>query len=65
MWKVSGIPSGDSALEQAGFEPVWGFSCQVVVSGLWPVFCSEQESRFSFRRLRSGTPMNKALQREA
>jgi hypothetical protein len=44
----------DSPLEGGGFEPVWGFSCQVVVSGLWPVFCSEQESRFSSRRLRSG-----------
>jgi len=24
----------DSPLEEAGFEPVWGFSCQVVVLGL-------------------------------
>ena len=44
----------DSPLERAGFELVWGSSCQVVVSGLWPVFCSEQESRSSSRRLRSG-----------
>jgi len=44
----------DSPLEGDGFEPVWGSSCQVVVSGLWPVFCSEQESRSSSRRLRSG-----------
>jgi len=43
-----------SPLEGSGFEPVWGSSCQVVVSGLWPVFCSEQESRSSSRRLRSG-----------
>src|SRR5262245_37588264 len=38
-----------SPLEGEGFEPVWGFSCQVVV------FCSEQESRSSSRRLRSGS----------
>jgi hypothetical protein len=46
--------SHDSPLEGNGFELVWGFCCQVVVSGLWPVFCSEQESRSSSRRLRSG-----------
>ena len=28
----------DSPLEGDGFEPVWGFCCQVVVSGLWLVF---------------------------
>src|SRR4029077_1254748 len=31
----------DWLLEGAGFEPVWGFSCQVVVSGLLPVLCWE------------------------
>src|SRR5438874_463468 len=31
----------DSPVEQAGFEPVWGFSCQVVVLVLLPVLCSE------------------------
>ena len=31
----------DSLLERDGFEPVWGFSCQVVVSGFLPVLCSE------------------------
>src|SRR6267378_7793475 len=36
----------DSPLEQAGFELVWGFSCQVVVLGLWPVLCSELEGPF-------------------
>ena len=35
----------DSPLEGAGFEPVWGFSCQAVVLGLLPVLCSERESR--------------------
>jgi hypothetical protein len=44
----------DSLLEEAGFEPVWGFSCQVVVFGFLPVLCSELESRSSSRRLRSG-----------
>ena len=41
----------DSLLEGVGFEPVWGFSCQVVVFGLLPVLCSERESRSSSRRL--------------
>ena len=45
----------DSPLEEAGFEPVWGFSCQVVVFGFLPVLCSERESRSSSRRLRSGS----------
>ena|SRR5438105_5120318 len=45
----------DSLLEGVGFEPVWGFSCQVVVFGFLPVFCSERESRSSSRRLRSGS----------
>src|SRR6516162_6952288 len=44
----------DSALERMGFEPVWGFSCQVVF-GLLAVLCSERESRSSSRRLRSGS----------
>src|SRR5215470_10555314 len=44
----------DSALEESGFELVWGFSCQVVFLGL-PVLCSERESRSSSRRLRSGS----------
>ena len=38
----------DSPLEGAGFELVWGFSCQVVVFGFLPVLCSELESRSSF-----------------
>jgi hypothetical protein len=38
----------------ARFEPVWGFSCQVVVFGFLPVLCSERESRSSSRRLGSG-----------
>src|SRR4029077_10130936 len=41
--------------EGGGFEPVWGFSCQVVIFGLLAVLCSERESRFSSRRLRSGS----------
>jgi hypothetical protein len=41
--------------EQAGFELVWGFSCQVVVFGLLPVLCSEREGGSSSRRLRSGS----------
>ena len=45
----------DSPLEGQGFEPVWGFSCQVVVFGFLPVLCSELESRSSSRRLRSGS----------
>src|SRR5215467_9893294 len=45
----------DSPLEVTGFEPVWGFSCQVVVFGLLAVLCSERESRSSSRRLRSGS----------
>jgi hypothetical protein len=28
----------DSALERAGFEPVWGFSCQVVFLVCWRFF---------------------------
>ena len=36
----------DSAQEGDGFELVWGFSCQVVVLGLWPVLCSELEGPF-------------------
>jgi NAD dependent epimerase/dehydratase family len=47
--------AADSPLEGSGFELVWGFSCQVVVSGFWPVLCSERESRFSSRRLGSGS----------
>ena len=47
--------ASDSPLEGTGFEPVWGFSCQVVVFGLVPVLCSERESRSSSRRLRSGS----------
>ena len=47
--------ASDSPLEGDGFEPVWGFSCQVVVFGLLPVLCSERESRSSSRRLRSGS----------
>jgi hypothetical protein len=38
----------DSPLEEAGFELVWGFFCQVVVFGLLPVLCSEREGRSSF-----------------
>ena len=38
----------DSALEQAGFELVWGFFCQVVIFGLLAVLCSEREGRSSF-----------------
>jgi hypothetical protein len=33
-------------LKEAGFEPVWGFSCQVVIFGLLPVLCSELEKPF-------------------
>jgi GNAT superfamily N-acetyltransferase len=47
--------AADSALEGAGFEPVWGFFCQVVVFGLLSVLCSERESRSPSRRLRSGS----------
>jgi hypothetical protein len=36
----------DSPLEGAGFELVWGFSCQVVVFGFLPVLCSEREGPF-------------------
>jgi hypothetical protein len=36
----------DSPLEEAGFELVWGFSCQVVVLVLLPVLCSERERPF-------------------
>jgi hypothetical protein len=38
--------SCDSPVEEAGFEPVWGFSCQVVIFGLLPVLCSELEKPF-------------------
>jgi hypothetical protein len=38
----------DSPVEGTGFEPVWGFSCQVVVFGLLWVLCSARESRSSF-----------------
>jgi hypothetical protein len=31
----------DSALEGDGFEPVWGFSCQVVVFGLFMLYHQE------------------------
>src|SRR6266481_5073623 len=44
-----------SELGRTGFEPVWGFSCQVVIFGLLAVLCSERESRSSSRRLRSGS----------
>jgi len=44
----------DSLLEGAGFEPVWGFSCQVVIFGLLAVLCSEvcpgKASMFSRRQ---------------
>ena len=44
----------DSPLEEARFEPVWGFSCQVVVFGFLPVLCSEvcpgKASMFSRRQ---------------
>jgi hypothetical protein len=36
----------DSPLEQAGFELVWGFSCQAVVWVVLTVFCSERERPF-------------------
>src|SRR6516165_12722437 len=45
----------DPPLEEDGFELVWGFSCQAIVSGLLSVLCSERESRSSSRRLRSGS----------
>src|ERR1700680_4749454 len=50
------LPHTISPLEGAGFELVWGFSCQAVV--LW--FCSEffvrsGKGRSSSRRLRSGS----------
>src|SRR5438045_7102722 len=35
----------DCLLEEAGFELVWGFSCQVVIFGLLSVLCSEREGR--------------------
>ena len=40
--------AANSPVEEAGFELVWGFSCQVVVFGFLPVLCSERESRSSF-----------------
>jgi hypothetical protein len=46
--------AADSSLERDGFEPVWGFSCQVVIFGLLPVLCSEvcpgKASMFSRRQ---------------
>ena len=33
--------AADLPLEGDGFEPVWGFSCQVVVFWFLPVLCSE------------------------
>jgi hypothetical protein len=45
----------DSALEEAGFELVWGFSCQVVVFGLLQFFVRSGKGRSSSRRLRSGS----------
>jgi hypothetical protein len=36
----------DCLLEGTGFEPVWGFSCQVVIFGLLAVLCSEREKPF-------------------
>src|ERR1700746_625270 len=46
--------SCDSPLEGDGFEPVWGFSCQVVIFGLLRVLCSEvcpgKASMFSRRQ---------------
>jgi hypothetical protein len=44
----------DSVLEEGGFELVCDLSCQVVVFGLLPVFCSERESRSLPRRLDLG-----------
>src|SRR5260370_24899911 len=40
--------AADSPMEEAGFELVWGFFCQVLVFGLLPVLCSEREGRSSF-----------------
>jgi hypothetical protein len=40
--------AADSALEEAGFELVWGVFCQAVIFGLLAVLCSERESRSSF-----------------
>jgi len=40
------IPPQLTLLEGGGFEPVWGFSCQVVIFGLLPVLCSELEKPF-------------------
>ncbi len=45
----------DSPLEGAGFELVWGFSCQVVVFGLLQFFVRSGKGRSSSRRLRSGS----------
>jgi hypothetical protein len=36
----------DSPLEEAGFEPVWGFSCQALFWVVLTVFCSERERPF-------------------
>src|SRR5258706_14285022 len=41
--------------EEAGFELVWGFSCQVVVFGCWRFFVRSGKGRSSSRRLRSGS----------
>ena len=38
----------DSPLEEAGFELVWGFSCQVVVFGLLQFFVRSGKGRSSF-----------------
>jgi hypothetical protein len=34
----------DSALEEAGFEPVWGFSCQVVFFGFCQFFVRSRKA---------------------
>ena len=47
--------SSDSPLEEAGFEPVWGFSWQVNVFDLWPSSLFGAGSRSSSRRLRLGS----------
>ena len=44
-----------SGHQEAGFELVRGFACQVIVFGLLPVLCSEREGRSSPRRLRSSS----------
>jgi hypothetical protein len=52
----------DSPVEEDGFEPVWGFSCQVVIFGLLAVLCSERESRSSFFNRAPG-PLQRARAR--